>query len=397
MFDIAVIGLGMIGSAALRALSESPPALRVVGLGPDEPTDWLTHGGAFASHYDHARITRVSDPDEIWAALARRSMDSYAAIERRSGVSFHHPAGHLRIGQHTRDTSLADAERFGRLLGAPVERLDRARLGERFPYLALPGHAAGLFEGGGAGWINPRALVAAQLTIAAAQGAQIVRDEVSQLQRDGAGFTIQTRGGAQVQSARVLVSAHGYSGPLLRPYLGRGIDMMNLAHTTAYAEISEGQAHALAGMPSLIWPLDGHPLLPSAYATPPVRYPDGRYYLKVGAPMHEPHVLRLFDEAQGWFQSGGNPLEITALQGVLADLIPSLAVLGWSAKPCMNSYTAHNRPYITQLDDGLFLCAGGCGAAAKSSDAIGRLGAALARDGEWTDDLPQEAFRIAFS
>lgn len=397
MYDILVIGLGLIGSAALRALSEGGAELRVVGVGPAEPARWERHNGAFASHYDQARITRVTDPDRIWATLARRAINSYAEIAARSGVSFHHPSGHLRVGRDSADPTLAEAERLGHELGAPVERLDGGALAARFPYLAFPPDASGLHEGGGAGWINPRALVEAQLTVAAAQGAQIIRDEVTYLQYDGAGYTLQTRGGQQLRAARLLVCAHSYSGALLRQYLGRRLDQLNLAYSTVYAELSEERARGLIDMPSLIWPLEGHPLLPSVYTTPPTRFPDGRWRLKIGGPMHEPVVLHSTDAMRAWFHTAGNPEEIAALAGVLQAIVPDLDALGWSSKPCMVSYTAHDHPYIAEVDDGLFVCTGGCGAAAKSSDAIGRLGAALARDGVWSDPLPAEAFRVAYS
>jgi sarcosine oxidase len=392
-YDIAVIGLGLIGSAALRALSERGPGLRVLGVGPAEPSDWSSHAGPFASHYDHARITRVTDPDHIWASLARRSIDAYPTIEAGSGISFHHPSGHLRLGRGADDPSLAAAEDFGRQLAAPLERLDSAALSERFPYLRFPEGAAGLIEAGGAGWINPRALVAAQLTVAAKQGAELVREEVTALRRQGDGFALTTRSGATLLAAQVLVSAHGYSTALLEPVLGRPLALENQAHTTVYAELDPAQAAELAPSPSVIWPLEGDPVLPSVYTTPPARYPDGRWYLKIGGPLHTPLVLTTPEAIGEWFQGPGNPTEIAALQRVLQELYPGLQLRAWSSKPCMNSYTAHGYPYIDQLGEGLFVCTGGCGSAAKSSDAIGRLGAELARRGAWADELPREAFR----
>lgn len=392
-FDLAVIGLGMIGSAALRALSALVPLGRVVGIGPAEPINWAAHSGAFASHYDHARITRVSDPDHIWATLARRSIEAYGTIEARSNISFHHPVGHLRLGQDDDDPQLAAAIAFAAQLDAPVERLDRAALLEQLPGFRVPNGAVGLHEGGGAGWINPRALVAAQLAVAEAGGAQLVRDEVVALRRAGNGFSLVTRGGTAISAMRVLVSAHGYSGPLLRTLLGRELAIENQAHTTVYAELRPEQAAPLATMPSLIWPLHNHPVLPSVYTTSPARYPDGRWYLKIGGPLHAPLVLESPAAIRAWFHSSGNPAEIAALRGVLQMHFPALDIVGWSSKPCMNSYTAHGYPYIDRLDDGLFVCTGGCGGAAKSSDAIGRLGAHLAHQNAWTDALPPETFR----
>ena len=59
----------------------------------------------------------------------------------------------------------------------------------------------------------------------------------------------------------------------------------------------------------------------------------------------------------------------------------------------MNSYTVHGYPYVDQLDEGLFVCAGGCGSAAKSSDEIGHMGALLAQHGAWSYDLPASTFQ----
>lgn len=395
MYDIAVIGLGMIGSAALRYLSRPTSGLRAVGVGPAEPHDWASHQGAFASHYDQARITRITDPDRVWATLAQRAIASYPAIEQASGIRFHYPSGHLRVAPslHHASDLLADAEAIGLALGAPIERLDAAQLAARYPYLRIPAEAAGLYERGGAGFINPRALVAAQLTIAAAQGAALVRDEVASSARTPYGFALTTRGGQTITAARVLVCAHGYSNALLPGLAGRTLSLVSMAHTTVYATIGPDQAARLAGMPSLIWAIENHPVLESVYTTPPTTYPDGRVGLKIGGPLHTHPTLDTPAAMRAWFQSPGNPAEIAALEQVLAELVPGLVADSWVAKPCMNTYTAHGYPYVGQLAAGVFVCTGGCGGAAKSSDEIGHMGALLAQHGAWHYDLPAETFR----
>ena len=398
MFDVAVIGLGMIGSAALRYLSQPAAGLRALGIGPAEPVDWSTHQGAFASHYDQARITRVTDPDRIWATLAQRAIGSYGEIEQASGIRFHYPVGHLRINTNPDvGEPFAAAEEFGRALDATLEHLDRGQLSAQFPYLNIPAWAQGLYERGGAGFIDPRALVAAQLHIAAAQGATIARDEVRDFRRAERGFVLRTAAGETFQAARVLISAHGYTNVLLGPALRRTLDLVNMAHTSVYARIAGGDADRLGAMPSLIWSLVGHPVLPSVYTTPPTTYPDGQVYLKIGGPLWAHPTLETPEAIQAWFQSTGNPVEIDALQGVLRDLVPDLRIEGWSAKPCMNTYTSHGYPYVDQLDEGVFVCTGGCGSAAKSSDEIGRMGALLAQHGAWAYDLPASTFRAVAS
>lgn len=395
MVDIAVIGLGMIGSAALRYLSRPETGLQVLGIGPDEPPEWATHNGAFASHYDQARITRVTDPDLIWATLAQRSIQSYPEIEQLSGIRFHHPTGHLRVTPQPDSTHdlLATAETIGRTLNAPIEQFDRSLLTTQFPYLWFSDQAQGIYERGGAGWINPHALVRAQLSIAAKQGAAIARAEAHQLVRTSQGFTITTSQAETFEARRVLLSVHGYTNMLIQPLLGRALDLVNMAHTTVYAHIPAEQAERLAGMPSLIWALEGHPVLKSVYTTPPATTPDGQIRLKIGGPLWNDLILETPEAITAWFQGQGNPAEVTALEGVLEAIVPGLVAHRWSAKPCMNTYTSHGYPYVDQLDNGIFICTGGCGSAAKSSDEIGRMGALLAQHSNWTYDLPADTFR----
>ena len=85
--DAAVIGLGLIGSAATRHLAQAGCTL--VGIGPAEPVEWNSHLDPFASHYDSGRVTRRLDARREWAILASRSIDEYGAIESPSGISFH--------------------------------------------------------------------------------------------------------------------------------------------------------------------------------------------------------------------------------------------------------------------------------------------------------------------
>ncbi|GMR24679.1 MAG: hypothetical protein BMS9Abin37_3261 [Acidobacteriota bacterium] len=56
-FDYAVIGKSLIGSATARYLSQDGE--RVAVIGPDEPKKHRAHRGAFSSHYDQGRITRL--------------------------------------------------------------------------------------------------------------------------------------------------------------------------------------------------------------------------------------------------------------------------------------------------------------------------------------------------
>lgn len=388
-FDVAVIGNGMIGAAATRYLSAT--GLRVVGIGPGEPANWQSHQGVFASHYDQGRITRIIDPDPVWALLGKRSLALYEELEAQSGVKFHGATTCLRVSP---DPTVAgdtfwQAEQVGRDLDAAftLER-EGEGLNEIFPFLRFPSGSLALWERGGAGYVNPRQLVQAQLTVARHQDAVIIPEVVTTFKTTTAGVTITTEAGQTVQAQKVLIAAGAYSGWLL----GRPLDLRRKAVTVLLAELSSAEATRLRAVPSIIYRLAGHDVLASIYSLPPIVYPDGKTYLKIGGTLRTPKYLHSAEETRAWFHSDGNPVEAVALQEVLFAMIPKLTAVTLQTKPCVVTYTAHDRPYVDQLDERVFIATGGCGAAAKSSNEIGRMGALLVEQGRWVYDLPAADF-----
>src|SRR4051812_12714130 len=116
MFDFIVIGKGLMGSAALRYLSEATSNVAVIG--PDEPIDYATHHGVFASHYDEGRLTGRLGKDLTWAQLTTRSIEQYSSIEERSGISFYSPCGRLTVMQEaTLKRYLKQSEQVAQVLG----------------------------------------------------------------------------------------------------------------------------------------------------------------------------------------------------------------------------------------------------------------------------------------
>lgn len=388
-FDVAVIGNGMIGAAATRYLSAA--GLRVAGIGPGEPENWQSHQGVFASHYDQGRITRIIDPDPVWGLLGKRSIEVYRELETASGVKFHHAATCLRVSPEPSapGDTFWPSEQVGRDLDAAftIER-EGEGLTEIFPFLRFPAGSLALWERGGAGYVNPRQVVQAQLTIARQQDAAIISEAVTAFKTTAAGVAITMTSGQTVQAQKVLIAAGAYSGWLL----GRPLDLRRKAVTILLAALSPVEAARLRALPSIIYRLDQHPVLASIYSLPPIVYPDGKTYLKIGGTLRTPRYLQSAEETRDWFHTDGNPIEAEALREVLFAMIPKLTATTLQTKPCVVTYTAHDRPYVDQIDDRVFIAAGGCGSAAKSSNEIGRMGALLVEQGQWAYDLPAENF-----
>jgi len=391
-FDVAVIGNGMMGAAATRYLSAT--GRHIVAIGPGEPEDWQSHHGVFASHYDQGRITRIIDPDPVWAHLAARSIEAYPEIEAQSGITFHQRTGGLRISPDVTasEDTINQAEAVGKEYGAIYSRLQAAELAQRFPFLHFTDGTTGLWERGGAGYINPRSLVRAQLTIAEQQGATIVRETVIGIVKRKAGIELTTDTGTRYLAHKVLIAAGGYTNHMLE----RKLDLRPKAVTTLLAELNETEVKRLQGLPTLIWRLADNPWLASIYAAPPIRYPDDKMVLKIGGTLKAPLYMHAPEEFRAWFHSAGNPDESNALRDVLLTLLPGLQVTSFQTKPCVYTLTAHNHPYVDQLDDQIFVAAGGCGSSAKSSNEIGRMAALLVEKERWTYEIAGHEFEARF-
>ncbi|RME65271.1 MAG: FAD-dependent oxidoreductase, partial [Caldilineae bacterium] len=337
---IAVVGLGLIGSAALRHLSNL--GLSPLGLGPDEPKDWQAHQGVFASHYDQGRITRVLDPDPIWALAAERSIARYPDIAAAGGAAFHHPVGCLRATPDAADPTdtVNAAAQVGRERQVAFTSLDGAGLRETFPYWRFPPDATGLWEQGPAGYINPRELVQAQLAAAVKGGATVQRETVVQVERQPGGYRLHTDAGTIHQVERVLIASGAFTNLLLE----RPLDLRPKAVAVLLAQVNAAERERLRGMPSLIYRLPQHPTFYSIYALPPIPYPDGHTYLKIGSMDWETPLLHSREDFLRWFHGQGDPARVQGLRAVLLDLLPGLQVASFHSVPCVLTYTASGYP-----------------------------------------------------
>ncbi len=391
-FRTIIVGRGLMGSAAARHLAGMEEGVAVIG--PDEPADKASHDGVFASHYDEGRITRTIDRDPVWARLANRSIARYREIERDSGIEVFSEVGALIVGpSRSRGRYVETIMEAAEACGADAEIVDAKGLVERFPYLEFAKKTEGVLEASGAGFISPRRLVAAQTILARKAGATVIKDTVATVRENGAGVRVETNGGAVYTADRVLVAAGGFTiNPDLLP--GR-LDLTVFARTVAYFEVSEEEAEALKAMPSLIYKpefdVDG------IYLLPPIRYPDGRFYIKIGG---DPDDVPLETEAdvRAWFKSRGTNATREHLTRILCDLMPGIRVLQSTTGTCVTSYSPSGYPMIGfSPSDRIAVLTAGCGAGAKSSDEIGRLGAVLMAGGALADEGYGVDFAPSFS
>lgn len=391
-FRFIIIGAGMMGAAAARHLSRWTDGVALIG--PGEPAEIGSHPGVFASHYDAARITRTIDPDAVWARLANRSIARYGEIAAESGIDFYTQAGCLIVGpKRTGGPSyVGDVLAAAGRLDVAVEVLDDTALRRHFSCFAFPPASKGVWEARNAGHINPRRLVEAQMLLAERQGCAVIRETVASVRDDGNQATVVTCEGNVYSADKILVAAGGFS--INEALLPRRLDLTVYARTVAFYEVDEEAMAAWGSVPSLIWQWREDE--EGIYLLPPVRYPDGKLYLKIGG---DPDDLALEREAdvRAWFRSGGRESAHRHLTQVMARLMPGFDLSRTSMAACVTSFTPTGYPAISMAgSQRIGVLSGGCGAAAKSSDEIGRLGAELLLHGAIRDESYGTGFTAHF-
>ncbi len=353
----AIVGAGLIGSAAARHLAKAGHDVTLIG--PGEPAHWAHHTGVFASHYDEGRITRMNDRRPFFARVSAASIRRYGEVEAESGIAFFTECGALIAGG---PDYMAAVETARDGLDVTCDRLDADCLKTRFPFLALPEGFSGDHEPASAGHISPRNLVAAQKEAARLKGAVLIAEEATDVAPGR--VKTQTR---SIVADEVIVAAGGWTDDLL----GRkALDVY--ARTVAFHEIGPAEAERLKTMPSVVMESPD-----DIYILPPIRYPDGKLWLKLGG---DPSDDRLSDKAAitDWYRSGGNTERADYLTERLRDIIPGLAFESRFHKPCVTTWSKDRLPEIRRLAPGLTVAAAGNGAGAKCSDELGRMAASIA-------------------
>lgn len=393
MFDFLVIGKGLMGSAALRYLSQS--GANVAMIGPDEPADPARHEGVFASHYDEGRLAAHLGKDLTWAWLSHRAIQQYAQIEAASGIRFHFPCGALRVTRVDSEKAyLANRNAIIETFNLPVERYPTPQaITAAHSMFAFPTGYHGLFEPAPAGYINPRSLIRAQLACAEQQGVTVIRAVVVAVKPEGESVAVTTDNGATYHARRVLIANGSFANAF--DILARKVALRIKSETTILAQVSEAEAARLAAMPTVGYEVQSAKI-DGIYMAPPVCYPDGHYYIKLGCDTVADQVLPDLAAIQQWMRTGDSDVVAQDIFAALHSIMPGLASSAYHTKRCLVTYTAHRKPYIDQLSDQLFIATGGNGSSGHNADTHGFLAAQLMLEQAWPEPFAREEFRVVY-
>ena len=388
----------MIGSAAARHAAKMTRDNRIALIGPSEHSecassnisddDVNTQRTIFGAHYDEGRITRsVTDPDEIWAELASRSIDRYDEIVQDSlslSNNFYCECGHLAVGLNNSDMMNRRIQ-IAESMGVEYISLDEEKLRGQFPYLSFPRDCVGLHETKHSGYISARRLVQAQTDAARNLGVEVIDSVVNGVERRMCEttcelyFHINVAGSSKetITANKVLVACGAFCNA--QPLLPRKLELMPIKTQTVHFVLTEEDAIRLKGMPSIITKTDEL----WAYMLPPISYPDGTIRLKLGGSYLDKNgdevgpnrQMQTDQEVVDWYRSYGDDDMKRDMVKMLHSFVPNINPISIISDTCATLNTLTRQAFIGEIEDGWAVATGGNGSAAKSSDELGRLAA----------------------
>lgn len=206
MYDVIVIGLGAMGSAA--AYHAARQGRRVLGL------DAYERNHAKGSSHGRSRIIRESYAEgPQYVPLVQRAYTLWRELERESGRRLLTMTGGIYIGAPDSEV-VTGVLQSAREHGLACDYLSASEVASRFPGFRVPDSMVGVYEANG-GVLDAEACVGAHLDMAARHGAELRHSEpVVRWAADGAGVRVETPQGSYTGD-RLIIAAGPWMGDVL--------------------------------------------------------------------------------------------------------------------------------------------------------------------------------------
>ena len=238
---VAVVGLGGVGTAAVRHLAKA--GCRVVGFEQFR----LDHDRG--SSYGASRVIRRVYPDRLYAELMAAAYPLWHELEQEAGEELLLQCGGFFFGPEGHPEMVATEEAL-RQVGVPYQRLSPAEAARRFPQFRLRPDEYGVWEPQ-SGLLRASRCVRAAARSARASGAEL-REEtpVLSVEPAGPGFEVRSTAGRE-RFDRVILTV----GPWTPTLLARWLDLPLRVTRQQYAHFRTADPPAFApGMPSCSGP-----------------------------------------------------------------------------------------------------------------------------------------------
>ncbi len=287
----------------------------------------------------------------------------------------------------------SDIEAVGKTFYPQAERIPQNELAERFPYFNFPADVKAIFQQTKAGHINPRKQIAAQNKALEIYGGTVIDDVVFEIKQKDLVVSVRTNQ-EWIDSKKVILATGAYanSGSIIP----RKIDFGVVPHTIVLGEITMEQLPNLNGTPSLSYRYGSDPMR-YIYFMPPILYPDGKFYIKIGHSNGDP-MPNDMNTLTSWFQSDGDMEKVEWLSETLQNLLPDVKFASLHSKSCVTTKSPTGKQFIDQFDEKqIYAVLADNGQCAKSADEVGYIASEFVMNGRFPDPYRRADFRIKYS
>jgi sarcosine oxidase len=208
VYDVIVVGVGGMGSAAVHHLAERGASVLALEQF-DIPHD-------LGSSHGLSRIIRLAYWEHpAYVPLVRRAYDLWRELERAAREPLLVVTGSIDAGPEA-SANVVGARAACATFGLAHDELDPAALTTRFPGFRLPGETVAIYQPDG-GFLRPEACISAHVALARGRGAAIrPRERVVEWHADDRGVRVRTTD-ASYAAARLVLTAGPWIGALVRP------------------------------------------------------------------------------------------------------------------------------------------------------------------------------------
>jgi monomeric sarcosine oxidase len=252
-WDVVVVGLGALGSAAAWALARA--GARVLGL------EQFELGHARGASHDHARIIRRSYHTPGYVRLAGLAYEAWAELERAAGERLVVTTGGLDLFPAASAIPPGPYRASLEACGVPCQWLDGAEVMRRWPAFRLDAGVHGLWQAD-AGMVPAADGTRRMQRLAAGNGATLLDRAPVTAVRDLGGAVEVTAAGTSFRAGRVVLCADAWTGDLLAQ-LGAELPLVVTQEQFSYFRPADPAVFAPGRFPVWIWMDD-----PSFYGFP---------------------------------------------------------------------------------------------------------------------------------
>ena len=296
------------------------------------------------------------------------------------------------------------ADKFCKNMGLICEEVDEKFIQDRWSYFLPCDNCYGRFSKKYNGYISVRNLVKACQIVAERNGVKrydvVAKDIVKEADRY---YKIVLENGNTISSKKIVVACGSFTNFYNFLPGRRQLDLQLVGHTVLKFELDEESVKKMSEMPSMIY----KPKLDAGYVyiLPPIKYPNGKTYLKIGHGVHPDFedkeelskLLETLDDVQKWYCQENYPKARNFFKTLFKTMYPDIEPLGEELDFCVMALTTSGKQLIGFVEENFLVAAGGNGKSAKFGLQIGKICADSVVKGEWDCDLlDPEDFSVRF-